>query len=57
MTTKVLPVIEPAISDDLLRSLVTAVKEDPTGVVATVRTKVTASRTDANNCMMGGWTA
>lgn len=48
---------EPAITDDTLTTLVTAVKEDPTGIVSSVKARVTASQTDANNCMMGGWTA
>lgn len=58
MPMKILmPTAEPTICDDVLSGLVTAVKEDPTGVVASVKARVAASRTDANNCMMGGWTA
>lgn len=53
----VVPTTEPAISDDTLSGLVAAIKEDPTGVVAGVKARVAASQTDANNCMMGGWTA
>lgn len=51
------PTSEPAISDDALHDLVSAIKEDPVGVVTGVMTRVVASRSDANNCMMGGWTA
>ncbi|WP_188285293.1 hypothetical protein [Streptomyces sp. CBMA29] len=51
------PVTESAISDDTLSNLVAAVKKDPTGFVASVKTRVAASQSDANNCMMGGWTA
>jgi hypothetical protein len=51
------PTSEPAITDETLTALVAAVKEDPTGVVASVRSRVAASRSDANNCMMGGWTS
>ncbi|WP_335971532.1 hypothetical protein [Streptomyces sp. CA2R106] len=53
----VVPITEPAISDDTLSSLVAAVKEDPTGVTAGVKARVVASQSDLNNCMMGGWTA
>lgn len=52
-----MPTSEPAISDDALNDLVSAIKEDPVGVVTGVMTRVVASRSDANNCMMGGWTA
>lgn len=53
----VVPTTEPAISDSTLTELVSAVQEDPTGVVAGVKARVAASQTAANNCMMGGWTA
>lgn len=53
----VVPATEPAISDDALGSLVAAVKQDPTSVVAGVKARVAVAQSDANNCMMGGWTA
>ena len=53
----VVPGTEPAINDDTLSSLVAAVTEDSAGVVAGVKTQIAASQSDANNCMMGGWTA
>lgn len=48
---------EPAVSDDALGVLVAAVEEDPTDVVADVKTRIAAARSEANTCMMGGWTA
>ncbi|MCZ4119061.1 hypothetical protein [Streptomyces sp. H39-S7] len=53
----VVPTTEPAISDDTLSDLVAAIKGDPTAVVSGVKARVAASQSDANNCMMGGWTA
>ncbi len=53
----VVPTAEPAISESLLSNLVSAVKEDSTNIVAAVKARVAAAQSDANNCMMGGWTA
>lgn len=53
----VAPIAESGTSDDVLSSFVAAVEEDPRAVVTAVRTRVAASQSDANNCMMGGWTA
>ncbi|WP_159011697.1 hypothetical protein [Streptomyces sp. NRRL F-5123] len=53
----VVPATEPAISDSTLGDLVAAVNQDSTAVVVGIKTRVAASQTDANVCMMGGWTA
>ena len=56
MKLKEVPQAVPA-SDDVLTSLVWAVRSDSKQAQDTVKANVARSREDVNACMMGGWTS